>query len=307
MEQHKKKRIAVVGATGYQGHSVVESLVKNGWKVRALVRDASSECSRKLKTLGGDVEVVEGNLNDSREELEKFFKDCHGAFAVTTPFERENEGKEKEQGIKLAEAAHRKGVQHYVYSSLPNVEKITNGKYDVPHFTDKAKVAEHISTHLKFPKFTCFSPAFYYQNFQNIFKPKKEDDGTLVFRLPEVRRLTMFSVCDTGPCVAKIFAHPEECNRKCITTVGHEDSLKNIITLLGKESGQKLRLETISKDEYVDKGICGGKHMAEMFLYIDEYGYYGPKADHETGRKICPDLSSFQDWAKNDWTVNTIS
>jgi hypothetical protein len=36
-------------------------------------------------------------------------------------------GKEKEQGRNLVDAAKKEGVQHLVYSSLPNVQEVAKG------------------------------------------------------------------------------------------------------------------------------------------------------------------------------------
>jgi uncharacterized protein YbjT (DUF2867 family) len=41
--------IAVLGATGQQGNSVVQALLKNGtWKIRGITRNTESEAARKL-------------------------------------------------------------------------------------------------------------------------------------------------------------------------------------------------------------------------------------------------------------------
>lgn len=46
-------------------------------------------------------------------------------------------GKEFEAGKLAADIAKEKGVEHFIFSSLANVEKVSHGKYRVPHFTDK--------------------------------------------------------------------------------------------------------------------------------------------------------------------------
>ena len=45
-----------------------------------------------------------------------------------------------ENGKRLAKLAKDAGVKHYIWSSLPNAEKVSGGKYKVPHFTSKALV-----------------------------------------------------------------------------------------------------------------------------------------------------------------------
>jgi uncharacterized protein YbjT (DUF2867 family) len=56
------KIIAVHGATGMQGGSVVKSLLKSEWKVRAITRNISSDSAKALAAEG--VEVVAANFDD---------------------------------------------------------------------------------------------------------------------------------------------------------------------------------------------------------------------------------------------------
>jgi uncharacterized protein YbjT (DUF2867 family) len=58
------KIIAVIGATGNQGGAVTLHLVKNGWSVRAVTRDPSSDRSQHLLALGPNVELAKADLND---------------------------------------------------------------------------------------------------------------------------------------------------------------------------------------------------------------------------------------------------
>lgn len=58
------KSALVIRATGSQGKAVVKHLTKTGWKVHALVSDASSERAVALKQFGEGVSLHEGRLGD---------------------------------------------------------------------------------------------------------------------------------------------------------------------------------------------------------------------------------------------------
>ena len=66
------KTIAVLGATGVQGGSVVRALLKDEWKIRAITRDVSKEAAKSLAKEEG-VEVVSANIDDG-EGLGRVFE-----------------------------------------------------------------------------------------------------------------------------------------------------------------------------------------------------------------------------------------
>jgi len=120
-----KKTIAVVGATGAQGGSVVNYLLKNGgFKVRGLTRKVDEPKAKALSAKG--VEMVASDLNGSVDDISKAFQGAHGAFLVT---QWGNGIDEVVVGKKLVDAAVKAGVRHIIWSTLPNAEKISNGKY----------------------------------------------------------------------------------------------------------------------------------------------------------------------------------
>jgi uncharacterized protein YbjT (DUF2867 family) len=107
-----KKIIVVVGATGLQGKGVVNALIKDGSiKVRAITRNAN-------KYQGQADEVVQGDLTDL-ESLINAFKGAHGVFVVTNFWEGADE---LVQGNTAVEAAKNANGNHFIWSTLPNVE-----------------------------------------------------------------------------------------------------------------------------------------------------------------------------------------
>src|SRR3954466_1508885 len=131
MLSKNKKLIAVIGATGHQGGAVVRALQASGqFKVRALTRNPA-----KHPQLAD--EVVLADL-DRPETLKAAFAGAHGVFVVTNAWEAGTG--ERKQALAAVHAAKDAGVQHFIWSTLPNVETISRGKLDVPHFTDKAKI-----------------------------------------------------------------------------------------------------------------------------------------------------------------------
>ena len=174
MSPNDRKLIAVIGATGQQGGGVVRALQASGqFKVRALTRNPDKH--RQLAD-----EVVEADL-DRPETLKAAFEGAHGVFLVT------NFGKKGTDEFKQATAAVRAakeaGVKHFIWSTLPDVEAISGGKFDVPHFTGKAKV-DRVVTEAGFANHTFVIAPFYYQNLVGALAPQKQADGSMGWALP---------------------------------------------------------------------------------------------------------------------------
>ena len=144
------KIVAVVGATGAQGGSVVDALLKEGgYSIRAITRNPGSENAKSLAAKG--IEVVKADVNDLAS-LKTAFRGSYAIYAVTDffePFGQYSPEKamevESEQGINLAKAAASTStLEHYIWSTVPNGMKISGGKYLVPHFEAKNKVDDFI-------------------------------------------------------------------------------------------------------------------------------------------------------------------
>src|SRR5258708_5989047 len=174
MQCTNEKLIAVVGATGHQGGAVLHALqASSQFKVRALSRNPD-----KHPELAD--EVVKADLNRP-ETLKAAFEGAHGVFLVTNFWEEGTD--ELRQATAAVRAAKDAGVKHFVWSTLPDVEAISGGKFHVPHFTGKAK-ADRIVKEAGFAHHTFVIAPFFYQNLGGTLAPQKQEDGTLGWALP---------------------------------------------------------------------------------------------------------------------------
>ena len=267
MSSNNKKLIAVIGATGQQGGGVVHALQARGqFKVRALTRNPGKH--RELAE-----EVVEADLNQP-ETLKAAFEGAHGVFLVTNF--REKGTDEFKQSTAAVRAAKDVGVQHFVWSTLPNVEAISGGKFDVPHFTGKAKI-DRIVKEAGFPHHTFVIAPGYYQNFVGFLAPQKQADGSVGWALPldpDVRCLHMGDIRELGNIVAGAFAHPDEAgNGECLPLVGDFMSFNEIIGTLNGQ-GHKFSFKKVPKEVFAAL-FPGAAELAEMFSYWEVHTYLG--------------------------------
>jgi uncharacterized protein YbjT (DUF2867 family) len=262
-----KKLIAVVGATGQQGGAVVRALrATNQFKVRALTRNPAKH--RELAD-----EVVEADLNRP-ETLASAFKGAHGVFLVTNF--QEHGAAELKQAAAAVRAAKDAGVKHFVWSTLPDVEAISKGKFDVPHFTGKAKV-DRIVSEAGFANHTFVIAPFYYQNLIGVLGPQKQPNGSAGWTLPldpTVRGIHMADITELGGIVAGAFAHPEQAGHgEYLPLVGDFMSFNEIIDTL-KQEGHTFSFNQVPKEVFAGF-FPGAAEIAEMFAYFQAHTYLG--------------------------------
>jgi uncharacterized protein YbjT (DUF2867 family) len=272
MERIKQKRIAVVGATGQQGGAVVRGLqARSQFKVRALSRNPD-----KHHALAG--EVVRADLNRP-ETLPAALEGAHGVFLVTNFGEAGTD--EVEQATAAIRAAKHAGVKHFVWSTLPDVETISGGKFHVPHFTGKAKV-DRIVKEAGFANHTFVIAPFYYQNLIGVLAPQKQTDESVGWALPldpTVRSIHMGDITQIGDLVAGVFAHPDQAGHgEYLPLVGDFMSFHEIVDTLNRR-GHNLSFKQVQKEVYAGL-FPGAAEIAEMFSYFQTHSYLG-SASHD--------------------------
>ncbi len=257
----------MVGATGQQGGGVVRALqADKQFKVRALTRNPA-----KHSELGD--EVVQADLNRP-ETLVAAFEGAHGVFLVTNPW---GEGTDEvQQATAAVRAAKDAGVKHFVWSTLPDVEAISRGKFHVPHFTDKAKV-DRIVKEAGFANHTFVIAPFYYQNLIAVLAAQKQADGSLGWALPldpTVRSMHMGDITELGSIVAGAFAHPDQSGHgEYLPLVGDFMSFNEIIDTLNRQ-GHNFSFHQVPKEVFAGF-FPGAAAIAEMFSYFQAHTYLG--------------------------------
>ena len=103
----EKKILVVFGATGNQGGSVINSILKdpktaNEFKIRGITRDPSKPNAKALEARG--VECVAGDIND-KVSIEHAFHGAYAVFAMTNYWEKMDAELEYNQGKSIADLA----------------------------------------------------------------------------------------------------------------------------------------------------------------------------------------------------------
>lgn len=262
----KKHTIVVIGATGSQGKGIVNALAKeDSFTIKAITRNPE-------KYSGEAHEAAYADLNDL-ESLKNAFKNAYGVFVVTNFWEGADE---MAQGKNAIEAAKEAGIQHFVWSTLPDVEIISKSQFDVPHFTLKAKIDELVKN-AGFRYTTFVQPPFYFQNLAGALGPQPQQDGTIGWILPidpSKKAIHMSDINDLGKVVAGAFSNPEKTGNGNYLSLATDLYSFNDIIEAYKANGKDYSFSQVPAEVF-ETFFEGAKELSEMFGYFENYTYMG--------------------------------
>lgn len=295
-----KRMIAVVGGTGLQGGGVVSALLARGeFTVRALSRDPTKAAGKALAARG--VEVVKADLLDP-SSLAKAFKGAYGAFVVTNYWDPKQAPRETEIGTAAVKAARAAGVEHLVWSTLPDVEKLTGGRLKVAHFTGKAHV-DAVVKGAGFSRHTFVQCAFYFQNFLTMLAPQPLPSGGRGWAVPMDPALRVIDAVDpteAGRAVAAAFGAGDKLADGSVLAVSGGRYSWNDFAAEFSALGDHVKAVQVAPEVY-DGFYPGAHEMREMFQYFAEHTYFGPKRDERiaAANALVPGgFTGFADWAR---------
>ncbi|KAJ7681844.1 NAD(P)-binding protein [Mycena polygramma] len=298
--------VAVVGATGIQGGSVINALAQSDkpYRVRGFTRDAAKPVSKSLSARGVDVVAV-SFVVENRAEVFKAFVGADFAFLVTNFWEHLNKERETNEGRLLVDAAKAAGVSRIVWSGLPFTSKLTSGRYvNIHHFDSKALVTEYART-AGIPVVD-IQAGFYTSNFLNnpIFLTKQEDGSfaTAWHIKGETVIPLLDAESDYGLFVREVLERPVFPDGAEILAYSEKISLGDIAKQLARVTGKNIVFRQISIEEFKQGVEAQGLppyialDLAESFQYFEEFRWGHDAPPHKGLAKA---TSTWVDFAGN--------
>lgn len=292
------KILAVFGATGKQGGSVVRSILADPvlskeWKIRGITRDATKPAAKALEARG--VEVVTADMS-SQASAAPGVKGAHTVFLVTNFWETASADKERSEGIAVTDASKAAGVKHIIFSSLINVTEATSGRLtNMKHFDTKNEIEKYI---LKsgIPS-TFVLPGMFMSSLVD-FLNKNPDDGSYGLALPvsgDRAKLPVFDAeKDTGTFVKPALRDPSPSGKHIIAAAEYL-SPNELISQFTEATGKKASFSQVPVDVF--KGflpeVVAGE-LTENMLLLEDVGYYA-------GADLKPSLDLLGDEKPATW------
>lgn len=295
------KTIVVFGATGRQGQGVVNALLdQGGYAVRAISRDASSDRAKRLAARG--VEVIAADLN-ATDTLALALNGAYGVFLVTNFWDPATGTSEYDQVKNVVDAAKSAGISHVVWSTLPNAHEISGGKYEVSHFTNKAR-ANAVIADAGFPYYSYVEAPFFFQNFLAQMAPQPTGNGdqkALVVPMDITNKsVHAGDIQELGKLVRQVFDHPETVGQgQILSLCADAYSWQEFADILNAQ-GHNVVVNQVPGKVY-DTFYPGAEEVCEMMSYFEDHSYFGPEADTKRARAdalVGGQLTGFADWAK---------
>ncbi|CAF5098594.1 unnamed protein product, partial [Rotaria sp. Silwood1] len=290
--------------------AVVRSLSKMGkFKIRCLTRYPTSEKARKLQSLSDNIEIFQCNIRN-KDDLLHAFQNSWAIFAMTdfwaTPTQPEIE---IEQGKLMADIAAKSNIKYFIFSCAINVNKLSDGKLNVPQFSDKAIVREYISQTYPEMKTIYVMPSFYLQNWTGSYPLpiKKLKDGTVEFSLPMslCGKLHNVDIDDLGLIVSHLLQNPENFIGQEICVCGEEVEFEEFVRIFTRVTGRQAQAKTMTEHEFrqwaqhLPENVQN--YLLDMFKWMEVNGCYIPEINWRNGH-VLTKLNTFETWLiKSGW------
>ncbi|XP_047136251.1 nmrA-like family domain-containing protein 1 isoform X2 [Hydra vulgaris] len=297
------KTIAVFGATGNQGGSVLRSLVERDcYHLKAVTRNINSQKAKDFSHLK-NVTLAEADL-DNKESVDIVLKGCYGAFLVTDFTSHFVKNREVEQGVNFIDKAIANNVKHIVFSGLENIESQIHEP--CLHFDYKAAIEDYGIKQKDKIHFTSVRMPMYYQEVVgSVFNKAFGNRFLLNIPMDKEKIVYLMNVDDIGNCVASVFDHPELYKSQIIELCGDYMKVQDLVILLNQElSPLKVYFPGGSFNRFLFKYILKFPGVNDIRVMFDYFNYFNHqiKRDSDITKKLNPDVVNFSTWLKKNRT-----
>jgi len=302
-----KPVIAVVGATGAQGGSLVRAILEDPaqrFTARAITRDRSSAGARALAERGAEIAVAE--LDDDAS-LEAAFAGADAVYAVTFYWAHMSPDQELTHAANLAKAAKAARVPHVVWSTLEDTRRWIQPRdasiptlascYKVPHYDAKG-AADSFFAELGVPT-TYLRTSFYWDNLIHFgMGPRRGPDGVLAFTLPMgSAKLPGIAAEDIGRCALALFHRGAETIGRTYGVAGEHLNGAEMAQALGTVLREPVRHDDMPVAAYRALGFPGAEDLGNMFEFKRRFeADYRARRDLAKARELYPRLLTFSAW-----------
>ncbi|KAJ2548518.1 hypothetical protein EV175_004798 [Coemansia sp. RSA 1933] len=300
------RTVAIIGATGLQGGSVLRTLHASGkYNIIAVARNTSSAAAAEIKSKYPDVKLAEANLNDVKS-LKKVFSGADIVFGMTLFLQPDildriaagDVDAEFSHGKNVTDAAIAAGVNSIIFSTMYSISELTKGKYQrAVHFEAKNKIERYIKSKAAEIQGAFIHLGCYMESFIGGARISAEDGKTVEFTFltkPTTKLPFVDTANDTGAVVSHMLDHFNEFVGKAVEVSGGYYEAQYIAKSFTEATGKPARYVQLPYDSFNSIPI------EEMSISFDEFGYFGWKADFlETNAKMGYKHTSPVDFWKN--------
>jgi uncharacterized protein YbjT (DUF2867 family) len=273
--------VAVVGATGRQGSAVVRHLLQDGWQVRALTRNPSSDAAQALLSLG--VEVQQADTEDP-STLRTPFQGAYGLFNVQNP-QTIGFDAEVRQGRNVAEAAAEAGIRHVVYGAAGVSDQPTGvGSWD-----SKLVIAERFRE-LGLPLTVLRPMAFMELMTDKGYYPQFSTWHLMPKLMGPTRQVGWLCVDDVGAIAARMFADPERWSGEVLGLASDVRSIDECRAMWQERTGRKPR--GLPMPEKLFERFVG-KDLTTMWQWL-RTGQFDMST--QLTREVLPEARTIKEW-----------
>jgi hypothetical protein len=214
--------------------------------------------------------------------------------------------RELAQAGAAAKAAKASGLQHVVWSTLPDtrnhiplhddVVPTLHGKYKVPHFDGKGE-ADQLFVDAGVPT-TNLSTTYFFEGFTTFFPPVRGEDGKLFINIPMGEsRLPGIAAQDIGAVALGVFKRGGEFIDSTINISGENLTGAEYAAIMGKEFGEEVAYRPLTLEAVRAFDHPAADEMANMFYYYTTFdSYFAGARDTDFVRTLYPGLQDFATW-----------